>query len=79
MTIWFAVRHPLLLVLFRERIVVNHCLPVGLGSQIIGQSGAAQDATHMLRILPCVVDHSFSQHGNRQMVGRLIHLERRFL
>ena len=67
---------PFLIVLFGQRVVVQHRSPMRLRSEVVGERGAPQNTSHMLGVLPGVVDISSVQRGDGQPVRGLQHLER---
>src|ERR1700675_1759333 len=75
----YVLGHPTLLVLLGERIVVEHCLPLRVSSQVIAERGPAQYPSDMLGVLPEVVNGAAAKIRPRQADRRFAHLERLLL
>jgi hypothetical protein len=59
-----------------ERVVVEHGLPVGVGSEVIGQRGLAQDAADVAGVLPEVEDFVAVEVGHGKPMRVFGDLER---
>ena len=70
------VRHPALLVLFGQRIVVEDRLPPGLRGQVARQRGAAQNAALVIGVPPGVVHQAVAKLRRRQSFRRIENFER---
>jgi hypothetical protein len=71
-----AFRHPFLIVLFPQSVVVQHGVPVWLRRQVVFDRGPAQNTLHVLRILPGVVNLTFAEPWHWQPVWRLKYFQR---
>ncbi len=70
-----AVLDPALLVGFGESVVVDDGVPVGIGGEVVGERGAAEDAADVVGVLPGVVDEVSMEVGEWEAVGGFEDLE----